>query len=260
MIYRIIVLLAILCTVLRATARAQDFDFQDDIVALHYSQSIFNGPGVLPGAHMWTPYYEPGTYLNNGVTLTLSGFDEVPIPNYGVFGPPPNQNTPAFVLSQALTAQETATFELDNIPATPLGDTYDLVLYATNFAANAGTAFSLFIGSGSADKGISSTHNAFDPGQTSGPNDIFSEGRNYAVFDNVIPVMGTIVGTATPLFTEADLNAVQLVTVPVPEPATLTLAALLVSLILLRWLAGYSPAQSCWPPWRFSFASKRQLT
>jgi hypothetical protein len=252
MIHRIIVLLAAFCTALHATARAQDFDFQDDIVALHYSQSIFNGPGVLPSAHMWTPYYEPGTYLNNGVTLTLSGFDEVSIPNYGVFGPPPNQNTPAFVLSQALTAQETATFELDNIPVAPRGDTYDLVLYATNIAANAGTAFSLTIGSGSADQGISSTLNALDPGQTSGPNDIFSEGRNYVVFDNVIPVMGTIVGTATLLFTEADLNAVQLMAVPVPEPATWNLAVFLVCLILPRWLAGDSPEQSCWPPRRLA--------
>jgi hypothetical protein len=252
MTLRSIVLSAALCTALHAIASAQDFDFQDDIFALHYSQSIFNGPGVLLGSHIWTPYYEPGTYVNNGVTLTLSGFDEVAIPNYGVFGPPPYQDTPAFVLSQALTAQGTATFELDNIPAAPLEDTYDLVLYATNFAANAGTTFSLFTGSGSADQGISSTHNALDPGQTSGPNGIFGEGRNYVIFDNVIPVNGIIAGTASPLLSEADLNAVQLVTVPVPEPATLILAVLLVSLIFLRWQTGYSPAHSCWPPWRLA--------
>jgi hypothetical protein len=178
-------------------------------------------------------------YLNNGVTLTLSGFDEVSIPNYGVFGPPPNQNTPEFVLSQALTAQGTATFELDNIPATPLGDTYDLILYATNLAANSGTSFSLFTGSGEADQGISSTLNAPDLGQTTGPNDIFSEGRNYVVFHNVIPVNGIIAGTATSLFTEADLNALQLVTVP--EPATLILAIIsAASLLAVRRMAGAS--------------------
>src|ERR1700733_3876857 len=201
MTLRGIVLSATLCTALHAIASAQDFDFQDDIIALHYSQSTYNGPGVLPSSHLWTPYFEPGTYVNNGVTLTLSGFDEVAIPNFGVFGPPPHQDTPAFVLSQTLTAQGASTFKqdnilptfkLDNIPAAPFGNTYELVLYATNFAANAGTAFSLLTGSGSADQGLSSTFNALDPGPTSGPNDIFSEGRNYIIFDNVIPVNGVI--------------------------------------------------------------------
>ena len=199
----------------QSAAWALDFDFQNDIVAVHYTQSVYNGPGVFPSSHAWSTYYEPGTYTNNGVTLVLSGFNQVAFPNFLVDGPPPYRGTPAFTLSQAIAAQGTGVFELDNIPTAPAGDTYDLVLYGTNFAANAGTAFALTTGSGSADRGINATLNAPDPGQTTGPNDIFSEGRNYVVFDHVIPVNGTIAGTATPLFTEADLNAVQLVTVPV---------------------------------------------
>jgi hypothetical protein len=217
--HRIVVLAAALCVASPAAAWALDFDFQDDIVTLNFAQSApLSGPGVFPSTHTWSGYYEPGTYTNNGVTLVLSGFDAVAIPNFIVSGPPPYQGTPAFTLSQAIYSHGTGEFELENIPTAPAGDSYDLVLYGTNFAANAGTIFALTTGSGTADRGINFTVNAPDPGRTTGPNDLFSEGRNYVVFDHVVPVNGIISGTATPLFAEADLNAVQLVAVPETLP------------------------------------------
>jgi hypothetical protein len=135
--HRIVVLTAALCAAAQSTAWALDFDFQNDIVALHYTQSVYNGPGVFPSSHAWSTYYAPGSYTNNGVTLVLSGFNQVALPNFLVDGPPPYQGTPAFTLSQAIAAQGTGVFELDNIPTAPAGDTYNLVLYGTNFAAKA---------------------------------------------------------------------------------------------------------------------------
>jgi len=188
----------------------------------------------LPTSSHWTAIYDPGTYFNNGVTLTLGGFPNNGFPQYILDEPAPYLGTPAFVLWQPLSTNTVATFELDNIPDSPAGYTYDLVLYSDNSSANAGTTFALTIGSGTADQGISQTINAPDPGQTTGPNNIFREGANYVLFDNVIPANGTLAGTGTPLSTEADLNAIQLVAVSLPEPTTLSIAAIVGASLFAR--------------------------
>jgi hypothetical protein len=224
--YRAIAFIAALCATLPTVAWGQDYDFQDTSEAIHYITTLpFSGPGVLPSTHEWTGFLEPDVYTNNGVTLDLTGFPIFAIPNFGVDIPDPYEGMPGYVLSQAISSNQVVAFSLGNVPTAPAGMTYDLVLYATNFQANAGTAFALTSGSGSADGGISQTINAPDPGQMAGPDNVFQEGVNYMVFDNVVPVGGVIGITATPLSTEADLNGVQLVAVAIPEPGTLALAA-----------------------------------
>src|SRR5262249_53004141 len=125
MCHRIALLTATFFAISQA-AWALDFDFQDNVTALHYSDAVYNGPGVVPSSHPWTAFFDPGTFTNDGVTLTLSGFDTIAIPEFVVSGPAPYHGTPAFTLSQAMAAHGYATFQLSNIPAAPAGDTYEL--------------------------------------------------------------------------------------------------------------------------------------
>lgn len=197
---------------LPAVVMAQDYDFQDTTMAIHYvDPGPLHGPGVFPSSQAWTGFLFPGAYTNNGVTLNLSAFPEFAVPEYIVDSPDPYLHTPAFVLSQSITDDQPVSFALSNIPAAHAGDTYDLALYSTDFDGTGGSSFALTTGSGYPDKGINSTVNSPASGT---PNDAFIEGVNYVVFDDVIPAGGAVALSATPLFGQVDLNAVQLVTVP----------------------------------------------
>jgi Dockerin type I domain len=196
---------------------AQDYNFDDDSTAMEYAggRTYKGGPGVVQSSQAWTGFEDNGTFVNNSVSLTLSGFPELAFPAVIVNGPDPYQGTPAFILSQALpTGDATDTFALSNVPPAPAGEAYDLILYGTDFDGTGGTEFSVNIGGGFADKEISATANSPAYGQ---PNDAFVEGVNYVVFDNVVPEAGLIAGTVSmlPGAPKGDLNAVQLVTVPI---------------------------------------------
>jgi len=211
--------------VLSAAAGAQSYNFQDTLESFHWAESPIDGPGVYPTTAPWGGFIYNGPTTNNGVTLTLSGFaDDFAIPEFIVEGRYQYAGTPADVLSQSLATSGVDTFELSNIPAAPAGDTYALYLYASNFNATDATAFQLTTGSGTPDKGIESTINSPSLGT---PNDKFSEGVNYVLFDNVVPVDGIVGGNVTsfggiglgPAYEQGDFNGAQLVAVPASTSA-----------------------------------------
>jgi hypothetical protein len=205
---------------LAATANGESYDFQDTVNSFHFEGSRPLGPGIYPTTGLWTGYIWNGTYNNNGVSLTLSGFNDVIVPDFVTSAPDPLAGTPAFLLSQAITTNTSGTFELTNIPAAPAGDTYSLYLYGTNAAANAGTLFGLTTAAASPENGMIATVNSPSLGV---PNDSFAEGVNYVLYNNVVPVNGTISGTVSPNApsAEGDLNGLQLVLTPPTIPVTL---------------------------------------
>jgi hypothetical protein len=203
--------------VLSAGAGAQSYNFQDIVESFHWALSPTAGPGVYPTSGLWGGFIYNGPTTNNGVTLTLSGFaDDFAIPEFIVDGRYQYAGTPADVLSQSLATSGVDTFEFSGVPLAPAGDTYALYLYATNFNATDATTFNLTTGSGTANKGIYSTKNSPSLGT---PNDAFSEGVNYVLFDNVVPLNGVVSGTVSsgPIGLgggQGDFNGAQLVAVP----------------------------------------------
>jgi hypothetical protein len=226
--------------IVSAQALAQNYDFQDESLSLNYTNAPNVGPGVYPTTGAWSGYEENGAATNNGVKLTLSGFEEVFFPAFIEDGPNPFNGTPAFTLSQSLPTKGMGEFQLTGIPALPAGESYSLYLYGTNIFANDASTFSITSGGGIASDDITSTLNSTILGK---PNDSFAEGVNYVLFNDLLPVDGEIDGLVTPTFPggTADLNGLQLVADPpappptfVPEPASVGLVLIATSVFLYR--------------------------
>jgi hypothetical protein len=209
-------------------ASAQSYNFQDVVSSSGYSVAPTVGPGVDPTSSPWTGFQDNGTYVNNGVSLALSGFTS-PASNPGMIdGPDPYNGTPAFLLSQSLQTPTSGEgfLELGNVPTPPAGDTYDLYLYGTNFDGTDSTVFQQGI--------LGITFNSSSLGV---PNDSFAENVNYVLLTNIGPqngVINVLVRSVPPGYGIGDLNGLQLVVVPIPEPSTAGLLAVAAAGLLAR--------------------------
>jgi len=191
---------------------------------------LFGTPGTVPTTSSATTVNPAGNATSSGAFTSITLSENVGSDN----GAQTNtvQGQPSFLLGNAVVANGTSpneTFVLHNVPA----GTYQLYLYGANYNNDRGTLFA--VSSGTADQGISGTLNtnpsdnaAFQPGQT------FVEGGNYVIFNGVHPDgSGNITITASPnpadgqgnsnMSGETDVNGFQLVTISVPEPASVGL-------------------------------------
>ncbi|MDB5357295.1 MAG: hypothetical protein JWN24_3748 [Phycisphaerales bacterium] len=184
------------------------------------------------GTNLFSPT-NPGA-LNTGNATSAGTISPVTITGAYGFDNGANgsatQGSPGWILNHAAVsngANPIETFVLHNVPA----GTYSLYLYGANFDNNRGTAFA--VDSGTADLGISATLNDM----SGSPASTFIEGANYVIFNGVTPnALGDITITALPnpldgvgnsnLAGEADVNAIQLVSLASPEPGSLAMVGL----------------------------------
>ena len=222
--------------------------------------NLFVGQGAFPdpGNNVWnTTQDEPTEPTNNllasdgtatGVSIVSTavannggiggnGYPTSTVDANGVVtGTPGNilQGTPGYIVGQAQLGPA-ITVTLSDVPA----GTYSLYVYSGNFDQDRGSSIAVRNAAGTtgaADMGLNFTQNV-PPSTPSNQGGLvgleFAQGVNYALFnDVVVGTAGTLAIDLTPRLNaitgqtgEANFNGLQLVSEPIPEPASLGLLA-----------------------------------